>query len=374
MPRVNLSALLRSAAQRLALLAVGGVIAGLLFEGLVLLVFGEQPKFPRRVVGSPQGFRINEPNAHYRHKSADVEVDFRINSQGMRADHDYSVEKPPGLRRVVVLGDSYTMGYEVAEPQCYARVLERDLRARGDQVEVLNGGVSGYSTAEAYLRLTREMLAYHPDVVVIGFYGNDIVDNVRTGLFRLEGDKLVQKKDGYVPGGALGNFLNTNGFFSFLAERSNAFVLLKERSTQLARRRMVEENVRNVDAADAGTGVHADAKGEYGHRLTAALFEELYRTTRERGLELVVLSIPWYRQRPERLAEAFPLAEFPVERPGFSFVSGKDRLDPYVGKQQLYWLRSHGHWTPFAHEVAGKALGETVHGLWSGEPRQGVVN
>ncbi|HET9317126.1 MAG TPA: hypothetical protein VFQ51_16150, partial [Vicinamibacteria bacterium] len=230
------------------------------------------------------------------------------------------------------------------------------------------------STAEAYLRLSREMLAYHPDVVVIGFYGNDIVDNVRTGLFRLDGDRLVQVRDRYIPGGAFGDFLNTNWFFSFLAERSNAFVLLKERSTQLMRRRMVEENVRNVDAAEAGTGAHVDPKGEYGRRLTAALFEEIYRTTHERGLELVVLSIPWYRQRPERLAEAFPLAEFPVERPGVSFVSGKGLLDPFVGKQQLYWLRSHGHWTPFAHDVAGRALGETVHQLWSREPRQAVLN
>lgn len=374
MPRVNLTSILRSGVQKLALLGVGLLVAGLLFEGLVLLIFGEQPKFPRRVVGSPKGFRINEPNARYRHKSADVNVQFRINAQGMRADRDYPEQKPPGVRRVVVLGDSYTMGYEVAEPQCYARVLERDLKSRGDSAEVLNAGVSGYSTAEAYLRLTREMLAYHPDVVVIGFYGNDIVDNVRSGLFRLEGDRLVQARDRYVPGGTLGDFLNTNWFFSFLSERSNAFVLLKERSTQLARRRMVEDNVRNVDAAEGGTGTHVDPKGEYGRRLTAALFEEIYRTTRERELHLVVLSIPWFRQRPERLAEAFPLAEFPVERPGLSFVPAKTLLDPYIGKQQLYWLRSHGHWTPFSHEVAGKALAETIHQVWSGPPRQPVLD
>jgi hypothetical protein len=383
LPRVNLRALLRSLAQRLALLAVGAVVAALLFEGLVLLVFGEQPKFPRRVVGSPAGIRINEPNARYRHKSADVNIEFRINSQGMRADRDYARDKPAGVRRVVVLGDSYTMGYEVDEPECYARVLERELASRGDKVEVLNGGVSGYSTAEAYLRLTREMLAYQPDAVVIGFYGNDIVDNVRTGLYRLDGERLVQAKDRYVPGGGWGDFLNTNWFFSFLAERSNAFVLLKERFTQLARRRMVEENVRNVDAADksaekSGADTSAtsavDPKGAYGRRLTAALFEEIYKTTREHGLSLVILSIPWYRQHPDRLAEAFPVAEFPVERPGLSFVPAKTLLDPYVGKEQLYWHQSHGHWTPLAHEVAGKALADTLHGAWSGGKVQAVID
>jgi hypothetical protein len=359
-----LRAALRSFVQKTALLTAGLVVAGLLFEGLVLLVFGEQPKFPRRVVGSPHGIRVNEPNARYRHKSADITVWFRINGQGLRADHEYSVQKPAGLRRIVVLGDSYTMGYEVAEDQCYARVLERDLRSKGHAVEVLNGGVSGYSTAEAYLRLTRELFAFQPDLVVVGFYGNDIVDNVRTGLFRLEGDRLVQARDGYVPGGAVGNFLNTNWFFSFLAERSNAFVLLKERSTQLARKRMVEENVRNVREAEAGSAGQTEAKGVYGRKLTAALFQKMEEATRERGLPLVILSIPWYRRQPEGLAEGFPLAEFPLPRPDVSFVSGKQLLDPYVGKVQLYWHRSHGHWTPFAHEQAGKALSEVVDAMW----------
>ena len=370
-------AALRSGAQKLTLLAVTLVVTWLLFEGLVLLVFGEQPKFPRRVVGSSNGIRVNEPHARYRHKSADVTVEFRINGQGMRAERDYAIPKPAGTRRIVVLGDSYTMGYEVAEPQCYARVLERELSARGHKVEVLNAGVSGYSTAEEYLRLTRELQPYEPDVVLVGFYGNDIVDNVRSGLFKLEGDQLVEARRTYVPGGRFANFLNTNWFFSLLAERSNAFVLLKERGTQLMRKQMVEDNIRNVEEAEAGGSASAatprDARAAYGRRLTAAIFERFYAAARERGQQLAILSIPWYRPRPEALAEAFPLAEFPVDRPDLFFVPAKPLLDPYIGKELLYWKRSHGHWTPFSHEIAGKALAETLHRSWAG-PATAVVN
>src|SRR5687767_11459329 len=95
-------------------LCLGLVFASVLAEVGVLAVAGEQPKFPRHVVGGPFGLRINEPNAHYRHKSADVTVWFDINAQGMRAERDFAREKPSGSRRIVSLGDSFTVGYEVA--------------------------------------------------------------------------------------------------------------------------------------------------------------------------------------------------------------------------------------------------------------------
>ena len=60
------------------------------------------------------------------------------------------------------------------------RYLEQVLRRRGYDVEVLNAGVSGFSTAEEYLYLERELFRYDPDVVVLyadGWGGeNRIVD------------------------------------------------------------------------------------------------------------------------------------------------------------------------------------------------------
>jgi lysophospholipase L1-like esterase len=340
-----------------------------LLEIGVRVAVGEQPKFPRRVVGAPFGLRINEPGAHYRHASADVDVEFRINGQGLRADRDYPYAKPPGVRRIVSLGDSYTVGYEVENEETFSQVLERELAARGFAVEVLNAGVSGYSTAEQLLYLERELLRYDPDVVLVTFYGNDLVDNSRTGLFRLEDGALVEVAHDYVPGGGTADFLNTNPFFNFLSERSDAFVLAKEVATQLAKRRMVEENVTNLDqAADApaaGTGPNPVVAAQ--RRLAAALFERIYQLTRERGIPLVIQSIPTavYRTSESgvtemRLVELFPLDEFDVHRPGIHFLAAKPLLDPEVGRTLLYYTRSHGHWTPAAHRIAGDALARLV--------------
>ena len=67
---------------------------------------------------------------------------YRTNAHGLR-DRDRS-EKGPGTRRVLVIGDSYTWGYAVAEEEAYPQVAERLLKERGHpEIEVINGGDSG---------------------------------------------------------------------------------------------------------------------------------------------------------------------------------------------------------------------------------------
>jgi lysophospholipase L1-like esterase len=343
-------------------LLVGLVVSAALLEVGVLVVAGEQPKFPRHVVGAPFGLRINEPNAHYRHKSADVTVWFQINSQGMRADRDFPREKPAGTLRIVSLGDSFTIGYEVASEDTFSSVLERELRGAGLPVEVLNAGVSGYSNAEECLYLERALFDYAPDLVLVSFFANDLVDNVRADLFRLVDGKLVEGAHDYVPAGGLGDFLNTSSVFNLLSGYSNAFAMLKERANRILKARLVEANEQNVrQAAEQAQPVSDDA-GEAQRRLAAAIFERIYAATRARGIPLVIQSIPGeVRVDAEiRLAEAFPLAEFDVAREGLAFVSAKELLDPWMAREQLYWTRSHFHWTPFAHRLSGEALSRVI--------------
>jgi lysophospholipase L1-like esterase len=354
----------------IVLMAVSAALSALLLEGGVLLILGEQVKFPRHVVGASFGLRINEPGSSYRHKSADVEVRFRINNQGMRADRGFSYEKPEGLFRIVSLGDSFTVGYEVEVEETFSSVIERELRALGVPVEVLNAGVSGYSNAEALLYLERELLRYSPDLVLISFFGNDLVDNVRSGLFELEASRLVPNASRYVPAGRLGDFLNRNPILNLLSERSNAFALVKERLTNLAKKRIVRENLEQLGQAETATRTD-DQKTSYRRRLAAAIFERIYRMARERGIPLVIQSIPSRRRDPVRLVELFPLSEFDVTRDGVWFFAAKDVLDPLTGRELLYYEFSHSHWTPRSHDVAGRALADLIfsNGLLSGKTR-----
>lgn len=358
--------------RRLAGLALLALALGLAAEFAVRAVWGPQPRLPRRVVSAPWGLRFNEPGARYRHRTADGEWEFRINAQGMRADVDYAYERPPGRLRVISLGDSYTVGYEVDVEQTFSSVLERELRAAGLDAEVLNCGMSGCSNAEELLYLERELLKYEPDVVICSFYGNDLADNVRTGLFRIVDGALQPWNETYVPGGALGDFLNRNAVFNALSEHSHAFSFLNFRATLAIKRWMVAGNAEEVvDAgappppADAGAQAALEellVRGTPEERaLCAAIFERLYATCRARGIPLVIQSIPrQFIGHGEPLFEQFPLEEFDVARPGLAFVSGQELLEPFVDDTELFYADRTGHWTPFSHERSGRALAQRL--------------
>ncbi|HZI94602.1 MAG TPA: GDSL-type esterase/lipase family protein, partial [Patescibacteria group bacterium] len=99
----------------------------------------------------------------------------RINSEGWR-DRERSPEKPPGIFRIVVLGDSFTWGHGVEDEEIFTRRLEQKLSG----VEVLNMGLSGSSTDQQLLILKRDALAFHPDVVIVMICRNDFLANTGT--------------------------------------------------------------------------------------------------------------------------------------------------------------------------------------------------
>jgi hypothetical protein len=66
------------------------------------------------------------------------EIEYRINSKGLR-DDETAYEKPEGIFRIVLLGDSYTFGYGVPIEKHFSTLLEGYFQ----NVEVINMGVSG---------------------------------------------------------------------------------------------------------------------------------------------------------------------------------------------------------------------------------------
>lgn len=97
---------------------------------------------------------------------------YRTNALGLR-DRDRPA-KPPGTRRVLVIGDSYTWGYAVAEEEAYPQVAERMLAAgvRAD-IEVINGGIPDYNSRQERELLAQLLPVYQPDAVFLGYVVND---------------------------------------------------------------------------------------------------------------------------------------------------------------------------------------------------------
>ena len=104
-----------------------------------------------------------------------VDEPARTNSRGWR-DAEHPLAKPPGVRRIVALGDSFTFGVDADYGERYTEVLERDV----ERCEVVNLGVNAFGTAQELRALEVYGLAYDPDVVVlVVFLGNDL-DDIRT--------------------------------------------------------------------------------------------------------------------------------------------------------------------------------------------------
>ena len=185
--------------------------------------------FPRYHTDAKYGeftLRTIRPNSVFWHTSVDGSWEFSTNAQGFRNRKDFAYEKPADTVRVLSLGDSQTQGYEVRQDFTYSSIVERYLNARGYQVEVLNAGVSGFSTAEELLFLENEGFKYQPDVVIVGFNANDLEDNIKAELFRLneDGSLSIAKKE-HLPGVRIQNLIYSLPMVAWLSE--NSYFLLR---------------------------------------------------------------------------------------------------------------------------------------------------
>jgi hypothetical protein len=119
------------------------------------------------------------PNAKIRHKELEYDYIWANNSLGMR-DRERPLKKDPNSFRILFLGDSMVQGYGVAREQSMVARLEASLNEpkREKTVEVLNGGVFGYSPFLEHLYLREVGPIVEPDMVIVGFFlGNDVGDD-----------------------------------------------------------------------------------------------------------------------------------------------------------------------------------------------------
>ncbi|TAN51583.1 MAG: SGNH/GDSL hydrolase family protein, partial [Rhodospirillales bacterium] len=99
------------------------------------------------------------------------------NNHGWR-DRNRSFDKPSGVFRILVLGDSNTFGAIVPAEKVYTTQLEDKLRAEGFAVEIVNMSYGGWSTDQELEAFINEGRKYQPDLVVVQFTVNDIGENL----------------------------------------------------------------------------------------------------------------------------------------------------------------------------------------------------
>ena len=99
-------------------------------------------------------------------------VQFDTNSKGLR-DREFSYEKPPGRLRIMMLGDSFTVGWGAKFDETFPKRIERMYANRGIQADAINTGVGNYNTIQEVEYYLTEGYKYNPDIVVLNFTFND---------------------------------------------------------------------------------------------------------------------------------------------------------------------------------------------------------
>jgi len=89
--------------------------------------------------------------------------DLAVNSAGVRSDREYSYDKPHGVRRIIVCGDSMAAGQFVSNSQRFSEVLERRL----PHLEVINLSLEGSGTDQQVLLYEQVGMRYEHDLVIL---------------------------------------------------------------------------------------------------------------------------------------------------------------------------------------------------------------
>ncbi len=95
-----------------------------------------------------------------------------LNRYGYR-ERDFELDKPKGVYRIDVIGDSLTYGQGIERNHRYTDLLQTMLASCPGRFEVLNFGVPGHETIDHWKTLNQTILKTHPDFVLLQWYQND---------------------------------------------------------------------------------------------------------------------------------------------------------------------------------------------------------
>jgi len=121
-------------------------------------------------------FISTDGNDNYERTKEFHEKYIRYNEHGYR-DYEYSLKKPEGIFRVLVLGDSQTFGHGIKDlKDTWVKKLEAKLQKEGRNasIEVLSISGPGWNSDTHLYELFENGFKFNPDLVILAYALNDI--------------------------------------------------------------------------------------------------------------------------------------------------------------------------------------------------------
>ncbi len=109
-------------------------------------------------------------------------IEYKTNSYGIR-EEEISIDKAKNEYRILALGDSFIWGDGLTYDQLVTSKIEKLLNQRDKSkvYQVINTGIGGFNTKNEYDQLVRLTPIYKPDMAILFFFTNDLLETDSLG-------------------------------------------------------------------------------------------------------------------------------------------------------------------------------------------------
>jgi hypothetical protein len=341
----------RSILMNVALLIISVVFAFLLSE-MALRLIGRGPLFVSAErdrfwkYDSLLGW-AHQPGQEGIFESPQFRTSVRINQKGLR-DREHSYERTTDTKRILVIGDSFAWGYGVEDSERFSQLLETSM-----DVEVINAGVSGYSTDQELLWLRTEGIKYDFDLVILGFTGNDIDDNNRQLVSTIYYKPRFVSDDGQL---MLKNYpvptTSAQGKPVYFLSRRSALAYFLVQSYHDART-LYWKIKSDPDKANSSVAHAGSAKEAFG--LTIALLDEIRSIAESKKANFMIVATSRWWNSPSKLT--YPEFIDTLQTAGFS-VLDVESMAGFVRGEML--IPNDGHWNRAGHAFVADKIKDLI--------------
>ena len=313
-------------------------------------------------------------------------------------DIERTIAKPANTYRVALLGDSATEALQVPMEQTFARLSEKkinqDLATKNSgkseknypNVEVINFGVSGYSTSQELLLLQKEVLQYKPDLIVVLYSRGDSDESSiepakyemaeprpyfyldQNNKLQLDRTVLLANKEKLTRNELL-EFLRANSRIYGVYDQTNfqlnltdkVYVKLRRLATQISNKvKAMSKGSSNTDAKTAVDETPPQVPPQEKFKITQALLSQIQSTAKAHDANFLLLTFPdmgnidpvFSKQIPELLQQG--------KAEGFGVIELSQPFRDYKGKDDVFYQV---HFASGGHKVTAEVLAKYVEDL-----------
>lgn len=289
-------------------------------------------------------------------------VEIQFNGEGLMDAASHPIPKPAGVFRILLLGDSFTMGADNRYDEIWPVLLQHSLSEKGFHVDIVNAGIESFDTGSELIMMRRLVPKYHPDLVLTAFLPNDIFDNqVPDAAPHAAFASAIQA------GISFTDFESLHFFKRILA--GNDFAYTSAYWMTSRRQYFTETQTKHAAEQYAATRELLSRTSQYagseGSRFAVASIPQCFQVlAKARNIRLPGLAADVVDSR---------LGQFAAQR-GFPWLPSLATLAAHyrAHREDLYY-RLDGHFTPLGNRVFGEWLAGELVRVYGGDFPRGTV-